>query len=106
MDSHINEGGEQSKPGWCMPFRVAARNIRLEVAGVEYEWGGGFGEILTSRERGVKEGDVRMIGNVTFHAYIVRLCSHRWVKPEVCWTIPYPHCTAEWIREFKASLFA
>ena len=43
-------------------MRVHATNLKATIDGREYTWGGGFGEILGCLERGVKQGDCRMIG--------------------------------------------
>jgi hypothetical protein len=90
---------------YAAPLRVDARNLRAEIGGVEYEWGGGFGAIIKSRERGVKVGDMRMIGGVPFYAYMLHR-EWQWSKPEVWWSIPNPHLTSEWIRAFKDAVFS
>lgn len=92
---------------YTIPQDIDARNLRIKIDGVEYEWGGGFGAIIKSWERGIKLGDMRMIGNVPFYCYMFGL-KRRGVfgPPEVCWSIPSPYLTTEWIRSFKRALFS
>ena len=50
-----------------------------------YTWGGGFGGIFHSSERGVRPGDVRMIGERLFYAYS---SPFDWpFKTRVSWTL-------------------
>ena len=87
-----------------IPSHIETRNLRVEVDGQDYKWFGGFGAVLISKERGVKQGTVRVIGGVYFYAYRV---FRRWgFNPEVCWTIPCKCITAEWIREFRHRIFS
>ncbi len=71
-------------------------NIRVEIDGRDYTWCGGFGCILKSWERGVKQGDVRMISEELFYAYMVQ-------GREISWTVA--NCKIEGIRFFKDKLF-
>lgn len=68
-----------------------------------YEWCGGFGAIFTSEERGVRQGDVRMIFEELFYAYMVRRGPLPWSRSRVSWT--QPDVTMEHIREIKAKAF-
>ncbi len=71
---------------------------------IEYTFEGGFGCIFSSRESGVKQGEVRAIGDSIFHAYML-------TEPEgfinkrykVSWTLP--DVTIEKIREIRAKTF-
>jgi len=80
---------------------MISENLKATIAGIEYHWCGGFGAVLQSHERGVKKGDVRMIGKVIFFAYMVERSG--WLR-EVNW-VPQQEITAEWIREFKKEVF-
>ena len=76
--------------------------IRFDSGDRTYQWCGGFGAILKSYEHGVRRGDVRMIGDELFYAYIVY---PRWLAPsEVCWTVQAP--SAEAIRALREKLLA
>ena len=67
-----------------------------------YEWGGGFGAVIISRERGVKVGDVRMIEGEIFHVYMVS--NYSWpFNNRVCWT--QHKLTVEHMRELRARIF-
>ena len=70
--------------------------------GVTYEWSGGFGAVLKSRERGVKVGTVRYICRQTLYAYNV-MTRPRWGKREVWWSMPDTdsRVTMEDIRAFE-----
>ena len=76
---------------------INAECLKATIAGVEYQWSGGFGAVLISNERGVKRGEVRMIGDVIFYASGVRM--------REVWWIPQGRFDADWIREFKAAVF-
>ncbi len=99
---------EQLEALYRIPGTIWSKDLRCTLNGVEYEWSGGFGAILKSRERGVKVGDLRMIGEVPFYAYRVDSAGDSWFweKPEIMWTIPNDFLTPEWIRAFKAALFS
>lgn len=84
---------------------LQAQDIRFKVDDREYYWGGGFGDVFRSFERGVAPGDVRVIGGVLFTAYRVsRLGRHWWNAPQVCWKLPEPF-DAAMLAKIKASLF-
>ncbi len=95
---------EQLTELYRVPGTIWSTELRCVVNGREYEWSGGFGVILKSRERGVKVGDLRMIGEVPFYAY--RVDSYFWQAPDIMWTIPNDFLTPEWIRGFKRALFS
>lgn len=95
---------------YAIPTHTLARNLRFELGGVDYTWGGGFGAILKSYEKGVKPGDIRMIAGVPFYVYMVEDMKFSfWPflknRQEVYWTIPNNHLSSEWIREFKKVIF-
>ena len=76
----------------------------INIDGVTYKWFGGPGCVIRSRERGVKNGDVRMIRDELFYAIVYPLA---WpCKSEVCWVSVFEdeHCI-EYIRNFKRKLF-
>lgn len=96
------------KPSLCVynlgQMRTHATDIQFTLDDHWYQWDGGFGAILKSYERNVRKGDVRMICGIPFHvANVWSMGGFR--KPEVCWSIPDPWLTAEWIREFKRRIF-
>lgn len=73
----------------------------VTLAGVRYVWSGGYGAVIRSFERGVRHGDVRVIGDDLLYAYLVY---PRFMRPsEVCWTFIEP--TNERITEFHRKLF-
>jgi hypothetical protein len=78
--------------------------MTIEISGQVYTWDGGFGAILTSRERGVKRNSVRMICGIPFVAYRVDQ-GFFYEEPEVSWTISYHQLDADWIRDFRQKLF-
>ena len=86
-----------------MKYRVYASDLKATVNGVEYEWAGGLGATLYSREAKVKRGECRMIGNVLFSAFAVdRRC---WGSvPVVSWTLSGDPL-GEQLQAFKAALF-
>jgi hypothetical protein len=88
----------------CVPHlgTIYAERLTATVNGIVYTWSGGFGGVITSRERGVRTGDVRVIGGVTFYAYSLWGAGF---KREVRW-VPTFETTIEWIREFKRALFS
>lgn len=87
------------------PPVVHASRLRAEISGTDYEWSGGFGAILYSRERGLQVGDTRMIGDVVFYVYLIHrhCCRWPWERPCVGWTVADPQMP--WIREFKRAMF-
>lgn len=89
-------------------MRVNARNIRLEINDIDYEWHGSFGCVLKSYEKGIRQNDVRMIGNVVFYAY--RAYKKRFSRVrEISW-VPQAENGAtvemEFINKFKSAVFA
>lgn len=88
---------------YAVPRSVSVDRIRVVLNDVEYEWEGGFGAVLSSRERGLTVGNTRMIAGVLFHV-AHRQGRRRWRYERVCWTIPNDAITVDWIRDFKAAL--
>ncbi len=48
-------------------------DLAISIGGVTYKWGGSLGCVISSRERGVKNGDVRMIRDELFYAIVYHL---------------------------------
>lgn len=71
------------------------------VCGVRYWWVGGYGAVIKSFERGMKIGDVRVIGEDMLYVYLIY--PRFWRTPEVCWTFIDP--TNECINKFRQKLF-
>jgi hypothetical protein len=76
--------------------------------GREYEWGGGFGNILSSYENGVEQGQCRVIVNRIFYAFMIerKVLDRRTLKTSsrISWSVP-GRPTAELLREIKAEIF-
>lgn len=75
--------------------------MTFEKHGRRYEWGGGFGAIFKSSERGVQTGDVRMVSGELFYAFVPK--PRRFRKSEVWWS--QPHISAEAMRLLKCRFF-
>lgn len=76
-------------------------NIRFNIGGVDYTWCGGMGCIISSRERGLKVGDCRVIADRLFYVYMVH--PNSMFKCNVFWSMP--NCSTENVRKFKRELF-
>jgi len=79
--------------------------ICVWIGGREYEWVGGLGCVLESRERGIKDNEVRYIAGEFFEA-INREYYHLmgFTKGKsVAWT-PCREIDAAWIRNFKRKI--
>jgi hypothetical protein len=76
-------------------------NRRFDEKGRTYLWCGGFGAVVKSFERGVTEGDLRVIAGSRLYAYIVY--PRRFRPSEVCWTFEKP--TIERIIAFQKHVF-
>jgi len=85
-------------------MRFESTDLSCVIDGRAYKWFGGFGAVLKSREYGVSQGDVRMLGNKLFFAYLVRFPGML-RRPEICW-IPCIEFDMEWVRAFKREVFA
>lgn len=91
--------------------KIYSENLKATVDEVEYTWSGGLGNVITSMERNIKQGEVRVIGDIIFHAYRVykisvfsRTLQVNWCPfglPEINDNVQY----FQWIRSFKAKLF-
>ncbi len=78
--------------------------MKVDIDGATYEWVGGIGCVVRSRERGVKSGDVRFIHRGLFYARIGDN-ANKW-NPEVSWISVYKDDqNFDYIRKFKKSLF-
>ena len=75
---------------------MSADNTRFVIDGVEYTWFGGFGNIMSSQERGMKRNELRAI-----NGHILRVFSVEGSK--VCWTT-VGSVEYDWIRKFKQEL--
>jgi len=75
--------------------------IYITIDGIKYQWNGGLGAILFSRERGIKKGDVRIIGGLFFYASNVANFSY-FQKPRIEWTVVDVKVSE--IEELKRSL--
>lgn len=81
---------------------MTAHNITFSCDAGDYEWGGGYGGLIYSYERGRQVGDTRMICGVLFHVFQVYAgYPHRsfWQRPRVCWTIDNP--TSEKVADIR-----
>lgn len=76
--------------------------LKATIDGIEYTWGGGFGAVLYSFERGVKINDVRIIAGHIFYAYLVERSG--WYR-QVNW-VPHGKLDIDWIRKFKKEIFS
>lgn len=83
------------------PVREASDCLETTIGGVTYTWIGGSGAVIKSIERGVELDEVRMIGNIAFCAYAVD--PSIWLY-EISWR-PQQEMDAQWVRDFKASVF-
>jgi hypothetical protein len=83
---------------------LSATRLKFTIGDVEYQWVGGFGAQFHSHERGVREGDVRMIADKMFYVFSVYHRSWRRI-PEVAWGM-YGKVEIEDINKLKAEIFA
>lgn len=83
---------------------IYATNLKATIDGIEYLWYGVFGEVLRSYESGIKQGDVRMIGNVIFYAYRVSCYSLFPWKKSISWS-PQEKIDFNWIKNFQIAIF-
>ena len=81
---------------------IYAENLKATYRGIEYTWEGGFGSVISSRERGLTPGQPRILGGIIFEVY--RIDKSWFKKPKVHWTI-IGNNDIEAIRQFKAKLF-
>lgn len=84
---------------------IPTDKIRFVLDGVEYAWGGGFGGLIYSAEKGLKPGDLRAIGDILFKVFSVskqRTLFKTYYSVAWC---PVQDVTSEWIREFKRAIF-
>jgi hypothetical protein len=81
-----------------------ASNIRFELDGVEYLWGGGLGATVISLENHCKVGELRMIGGRMLKAFMIT--RHLYRKDRVCWCSADNANSYDWVRNFKTELFS
>jgi hypothetical protein len=84
-------------------IKIDTGNLKGTTGGIEYTWAGGFGGVITSKERNVPLGSVRMIGNTVFYAISYSYDSGFWRKT-INW-VPQEEISSDWIREFKQAFF-
>ncbi len=75
--------------------------ISIVINGRSYIWVGGFGAILSSYEKGLKQGDCRVIDGEMYYVYMITNTGF-FRKQEISWSIP--KVTIEHIREIKQKL--
>jgi hypothetical protein len=78
-----------------------AINITFEAGERRYKWVGGFGAVITSRERNVRVGDLRVIEGHTLYAYFVS--TRHLIAPSTVWW-SFPEVTLDKIAEFRAKV--
>ncbi len=83
-------------------MRINSSNPKVTIDDVEYRWGGGFGSVLTSIEKGLKKGEVRMVGDQTMYVWKIETRGFR--KPIVHWS--FAVIDAEHLRSFKRAIFS
>ncbi len=60
--------------------------IKFTAEDREYTWEGVYGCYFSSKERRVKQGDVRVIDGIVFQArYIFAYCKWPWQAPQISW---------------------
>lgn len=84
-----------------MVMRISSSNLKAMIDGVEYQWFGGHGCVLTSVERGLKHGEVRMIGGQLL--YVWRIDPRPLRAPLINWG--RHDVSNEWLRAFRAAIF-
>lgn len=84
---------------------MSMSDIRVSLCGRDYEWSGGLGSVLISRERGIKDGEVRYIAGELFYAsnrehyYLLEYSKGRGAN----W-IPCRDFDMDWVRSFKRKI--
>jgi len=77
-----------------------AKNISFDIGNIRYEWHGNLGSLLTSYEKYVKLGEIRMIAGVAL--VCCRLETRVLKIPRVSWC--GINTSSEFIRDFKQYL--
>lgn len=79
-------------------------DLTINIEGVTYEWFGGLGCVVRSYERGIKNGDVRIIHDGMFYARVYQV---GWLRtPEISWVPAFEEDQClDFIRSFKKRLF-
>jgi len=81
---------------------IDACSLKATINNVEYEWVGGYGAVITSKEKGLKVGDMRSIGGIAFEVSYIN--PRKWRSPSVSWH-PVEDFNMQWVKLFKAKLF-
>jgi hypothetical protein len=80
---------------------ICTDSIKFEIEGITYTWFGHFGRVFSSRERGMKVGNLRAFGETIFKVRDVR---ESWfTKSTVVW-VPVADVSIDWIDNFKKSI--
>lgn len=79
------------------------RNLTFTYNYIKYKWEGGFGSVISSEERGLKEGEIRNIGGILFSVF--RIDKRFLKKPIILWTT-VDRIDAEDLRELKKQIFS
>lgn len=95
------ERGSAKIPMKRLVMRINSSNLKATIGDVEYQWEGGFGTVLSSIEKNVKEKEVRMVGDQLMYAWKIE--NRRFKKPIVHWS--FPDIDAEQLRLFKRAIF-
>lgn len=64
-------------------MNIDSSNLKATVNNVEYTWNGGFGSVLTSREYGLKDGELRVLGSELM--FVWRIDTRLFRKPIIHW---------------------
>ncbi len=83
--------------------RATNKKFTIDFNKTEYEWFGGFGSVLYSRERGLKLGEIRDIGGILFS--IFRIEKKLFRKDIVSWTTVNKF-SVEDLRELNKQIFS
>lgn len=78
-------------------------NLQFTHEGRVYTWVGGYGGFFSSFERGVAQGQTRVVAGELYYAYYISVFG-KWWRREVLW-LPLGDVTAERILTAKARLF-
>lgn len=81
---------------------LTTKTLYFTINNQKYEWYGGFGAVLKSKERNIQLYETRYIGKVYFHAY--KINDRGWLQPkEICW-VPIESIDANWMHSFLIEL--
>jgi hypothetical protein len=74
----------------------------FEYQGRAYEWEGGFGAVISSRERGLRRGEIRYILGELFYVFDMYPAVFR--IPRIAWSLVGPINT-EKVQEIRIKAF-